>query len=66
MVRRLLSGALVGAAMILGTMMLAPQAAAAPTAPCNAYTVGDTRYEGSTKWLCFSYGRGSYGWIVIS
>ncbi|MCP2317348.1 hypothetical protein APR12_002694 [Nocardia amikacinitolerans] len=61
---RLFSGALVGVAAILATTMLAPQAEAAPTAPCDAYSVGNTHYEGTTKWICYSFGRGSYGWIV--
>ncbi len=61
---RLLSGALVGVAAILTTAMLAPQAEAAPTAPCNAYTVGNVHYEGATKWICYSYGGGSYGWVI--
>lgn len=61
---RLLSGALLGAATILTATLLAPQATAAPTAPCDAYHVGDVRYEGATKWLCYSYGQGSYGWII--
>ncbi|MFE5476517.1 MULTISPECIES: hypothetical protein [unclassified Nocardia] len=64
MAKRLLSGALVGAATILTAVLLAPQAAAAPTAPCDAYHVGDVQYEGATKWLCYSYGQGSYGWII--
>lgn len=61
---RLFSGALVGAATIVTALLLAPQAAAVPAAPCNADSVGDVRYEGGTKWLCYSYGEGSYGWIA--
>ncbi len=61
---RLFSGALVGVAAIFAATMLAPQAEAAPAEPCNAYTVGNVRYEGTTKWICYSYGGGSYGWIV--
>ncbi len=61
---RLLSGALVGVATILAATM--PQAAAAPTAPCDAYTVGNIRYEGSTKWICYSFGGGKYGWVTVS
>lgn len=63
---RLFSGALVGVATILTATLLAPQAAAAPTAPCDAHSVGDIRHEGETKWMCYSYGAGSYGWIIIS
>ncbi len=61
---RFFSGALVGVATILATAMLAPQAEAVPNAPCNAHTVGNIRSEGGTKWICFSYGQGRYGWIV--
>ncbi|GEM34428.1 hypothetical protein NN3_54350 [Nocardia neocaledoniensis NBRC 108232] len=63
---RFFAGALVGVATILTTALLAPQATAQPSAPCNANTVGNTKYEGSTKWLCYSYGQGKYGWIVVS
>ncbi|MGW5572965.1 hypothetical protein ACWEVD_17325 [Nocardia thailandica] len=61
---RLFTGALVGAASILGATLLAAPASAAPSAPCNAHTVGNVKYEGGTKWVCYSYGRGAYGWVA--
>ncbi|MGW5439736.1 hypothetical protein [Nocardia asteroides] len=64
MTKRLFSGALVGAATIMTAMLLAPQASAAPSAPCNQDTVGNVKHEGGTKWLCYSYGQGRYGWIA--
>lgn len=62
---RLLTSGLLGVATILATTLLAPQAAAVPTDPCNEFTVGNIRHEGSTKWLCFSYGQGRYEWRVV-
>ncbi len=66
MVVRLLTSGLLGVATILGATLSAPQAAAEPADPCNEYTVGNTRHEGTTKWLCYSYGQGRYGWIVVN
>ena len=65
MALRLLTSGLLGVATIVATTLLAPQAAAAPTGPCNAHNVGDTRHEGTTKWLCYSHGQGRYEWIVV-
>ncbi|MEU1986253.1 hypothetical protein [Nocardia sp. NPDC019395] len=61
---RLLTSGLLGVATIVAAALLAPQAAAVPAEPCNEFTVGSTRDEGATKWLCYSHGQGRYEWIV--
>ncbi|MGW1743311.1 hypothetical protein ACWCPQ_31395 [Nocardia sp. NPDC001965] len=65
MIVRLFTSGLLGVATILGATLLAPQAAAVPTDPCNESTVGNTRTEGTTKWICYSHGQGRYEWIVV-
>lgn len=63
---RLLTSGLLGAATIVAATLPTPQAAAVPAEPCNEHSVGNTRHEGTTKWLCYSYGQGRYGWIVAN